>query len=59
MNIVSRAVPRKGLTAPRTLQQAFGPYAEWPKDHDKMDRFIGWLSAAILICSLIAVLWGF
>lgn len=57
--MIGRAVPRKGLTAPRTLQQAFGPYAEWPKDQNKMDRFIGRFCVVIFVCAIAAVLWGF
>jgi len=56
---IGNAVPRKGLTAPRTLQQAFGPYAEWPEDHDKMDRLIGRFCVLIFVCAIGAVLWGF
>ena len=56
---VKCAVPHKGLTAPRTLQQAFGPYAIWPKDDNKTDRLIGYTSALILVGAITAVLLGY
>lgn len=56
---VKCAVPHKGLTAPRTLQQAFGPYATWPKNPNKTDHLIGYFSALIVVGAITAVLLGY